>query len=29
MTADMMQSKVFICTLAKEVRHDASDINLA
>jgi hypothetical protein len=29
MTADTIQSKVFICDLAKEVRHNASDINLA
>jgi hypothetical protein len=29
MTADTIQSKVFICALAKEVRQHASDINLA
>jgi hypothetical protein len=29
MTADTRQSKVFICALAKEVRHNRSDINLA
>jgi len=29
MTADTFQSKVFICVLAKEVRHKGSDINLA
>ena len=29
MTADTIQSKVFICALAKEVRHNGSDINLA
>ena len=29
MTADTIQSKVFICDLAKEVRHNGSDINLA
>jgi hypothetical protein len=29
MTADTMQSKVFICVLAKEVRHSGSGINLA
>jgi hypothetical protein len=28
-TADTRQSKVFICTLAAEVRHKSSDINLA
>ena len=29
MTADTIQSKVIICALAKEVRHNGSDIDLA
>jgi hypothetical protein len=28
MTADTIQSKVFICDLAKEVRHNGSDTNV-